>query len=148
MFPFPMQTVWLAIAILFGIIEAATLGLTSIWFALGALGAMVVAMLHGPLWLQILAFVVISAVTLVLTRDIAKQYFNRSRQPTNADRIIDTEALVLEDVDNMHATGTIRVGGAVWTARSRDGEFIPHDSTVRVVDIDGVKAIVVPAKQD
>ena len=142
--PFPMQTVWLAVAILFGILEAATLGLTSIWFALGALGAMVVAMFNGPVWLQTLVFVLISAVTLVLTRDIAKQFFNRSRQPTNADRIIGAEALVLEDVDNMHATGTVRAGGAVWTARSRDGTLIPKDSTVRVVDIDGVKAIVVP----
>ena len=146
MFPFPMQTVWLAIAILFGIVEAATLGLTSIWFALGALGAMAVAALHGPIWLQILVFVLISVVTLVLTRDIAKQYFNRSRQPTNADRIIGAEALVLEDVDNMRATGTVRAGGAVWTARSRDGVRIPRDSTVRVVDIDGVKAIVVPTE--
>ncbi len=138
----PMQTVWLALAILFGIIEAATLGLTSIWFAVGALAAMICALLHGPIWLQVAVFVVVSGITVILTRNIARSYFNRDREATNADRIIGGDALVMEEIDNLRATGAVRAGGSVWTARSKDDHVIPKDVTVRVVAIEGVKAIV------
>lgn len=138
----PMQTVWLALAILFGVIEAATLGLTSIWFSAGSLAAMICALLHGPIWLQVAIFVVVSGIAVILTRNIARSYFNRDREATNADRIIGGDALVLEEIDNLRSTGTVRAGGSVWTARTRDGAVIPKDATVRVVAIEGVKAIV------
>lgn len=138
----PMQTVWLSLAILFGIIEAATLGLTSIWFAVGSLAAMICAMLHGPIWLQVAVFVVVSGVTVILTRNLARSFFNKDRKATNADRIIGGEALVLEAIDNLHASGLVRAGGNVWTARSSDDRPIPKDTTVKVVAIEGVKAIV------
>lgn len=145
---FSMQTLWLALAIIFGIVEAATFGLTSIWFAVGALAGMLCAALHAPFWLQILVFIVVSAVTLWLTRDFAKNHFNAQRHPTNADRIIGTDALVLETIDNAHATGLILAGGVRWTARTEDGSVAPKDSMVTVQSIDGVKAIVLPKTSD
>ncbi|MEA5038694.1 MAG: NfeD family protein [Clostridiaceae bacterium] len=140
----PMSAVWLALAVLFAIVEAATLGLTSIWFAVGSLGAMVVALCGGPLWLQIVLFLFLSAVTLYFTRNFAKEFFNRGRQRTNSDRIIGMEGVVTEAIDNERAVGQIRVAGQIWTARSVGETPIAKGVKVVVREISGVKTIVEP----
>ena len=141
----PVYIYWLALVILFGIAEAATLGLTSIWFALGALGAMVVAIFDGPLLLQIAVFVVVSAVTVWLTRGWGQKRFNEGREPTNADRILGQRCQVLEDIDNDRASGVVKADGKIWTARSVTGAVIPAGSTATVRSIEGVKVYVTPA---
>ncbi|MBQ4578546.1 MAG: NfeD family protein [Clostridia bacterium] len=141
----PAYIYWLALVILFGIAEAATLGLTSIWFALGALGAMVVAIFDGALLLQIAVFVVISGVTVWLTRGWGQKRFNESREPTNADRILGQHCQVLEDIDNDRATGVVKADGKIWTARSVTGAVIPAGSTATIRSIEGVKVYVTPA---
>lgn len=142
----PAYLIWLALVVAFGIAEAATLGLTSIWFAVGALAAMVSAICRAPLWLQIAVFVVISAATLWLTRKKAQTRFNQSREKTNADRILGEKALVLETIHNQQALGTVKADGKIWTARSVSGEPIPAGAEVVVRAIEGVKVLVEPAE--
>ena len=137
-----MVAIWAAAAVIFLIIEGVTAGLSSIWFALGALGALISALFGAPLWLQIVWFIVISAVTLWLTRPLARKYVNARKQPTNADRIIGMEGYVTERIDNVAATGTISIGGKLWTARSLTGDPIEAGALVLARNIDGVKVIV------
>jgi len=134
--------VWGAALVVFILVEAATAGLSSIWFALGALCALLGAIAHAPVWLQVVLFLAVSAVTLVLTRPLAKKYVNSRLQPTNADRCIGRQAMVIEDIDNLHGTGAVRLEGKDWTARSNDDTGIPAGETVIVTAIEGVKLLV------
>lgn len=140
----PAYLLWLAAAVLFAVIEAATLGLTSVWFALGALAAMVCALLHLPFWTQLAAFVLVAAVTVWFVSSRVRTRFNRSRKPTNADRIIGRAGVVEETIDNPASRGVARVDGVLWTARSLDGAPIPAGTVVTVRAIEGVKALVAP----
>ncbi|MBR5381729.1 MAG: NfeD family protein [Oscillospiraceae bacterium] len=140
-----MIFVWLGALIVFGAFEAISVGLTSIWFALGSFAALIAALLKGPLWLQIVLFVVVSAVTLIFTRPLAKKYINSRRVATNADRVFTITGVVREDIDNLQAKGVVAVDGKDWSARSLTGEPIPAGTKVRTKKIDGVKLIVVPA---
>lgn len=144
----PAYVYWLALVILFGIAEAATLGLTSVWFAVGALCAMLVAIFHGPVLLQIAVFVAVSGVALWLwlTRGWGRKHFNETRQPTNADRILGQQGYVLETIDNQSGLGTVKVDGKIWSARSVGGQSIPEGSAVTICSIEGVKVYVTPAE--
>lgn len=142
------KLIWLGLLILFGIGEALTVGLTSIWFAAGALVALVVTLLGGPLWLQVLLFIVVSALCMLAIRPIAQKHFNSKVEPTNADRIIGQEAVVTEPIHNLQATGAVRIGGMVWSARSEDDSLIPAGTLVRVLRIEGVKVYVERIKED
>jgi membrane protein implicated in regulation of membrane protease activity len=136
---------WLVAFVLFLIIEAATASLASIWFALGALVALISTALGAPLWMQIAWFIVVSAVTLYFTRPLAKKYLAPKRSATNADRLINETCAVTEDIDNIAGTGAVSIEGKIWTARSAGGEHIAKGTLVRVTAIEGVKLIVTPA---
>ena len=142
----PVYIFWLGLVILFGIAEAATLGLTSIWFAVGALAAMVAALCHAHLLVQIALFIAVSAVTVWLTRGWGERLFNDKIQATNADRILGQRGQVLEDIDNAQSTGVVKVDGKIWTARSADGKPISAGSQVTIRSIEGVKVIVTPVR--
>lgn len=134
---------WLAAVIILGIAEAVTVGLITIWFAVGALAALISSLFGGPLWLQILLFIVVTAVTLVTTRPLVKKYFGKSsHKPTNADMVIGKEAQVTEEINNLMGTGAVRCMGKEWSARSGTGEAIPAGEVVTAVKIEGVKLIV------
>ncbi len=139
-----MSIVWVVLMVVFLVVEAATAGLTCIWFAIGSLAALIAALFDAQLWLQIVWFLVISFVTLYFTRPLVKKYVNSRSQPTNADMVIGKEALVTEDIDNVEAIGAVSVGGKVWTARSADGGRIKSGAVVSVLRIEGVKLIVEP----
>lgn len=136
------QIVWLALLIIFAVAEAATVGLTSVWFAVGSLGALVCALAGGNIWLQLGIFIVLSLVCLVALRPLAKKYLNTRVEPTNADRVIGQEARVTQDIDNIQGTGAVTIGGVTWTARSEHDTPIPAGAMVRVLRIEGVKVIV------
>ncbi|NJE74047.1 NfeD family protein [Pseudoflavonifractor sp. SW1122] len=136
------QIVWLALLIIFAVAEAATVGLTSVWFAIGSLGALVCALAGGNIWLQLGIFIVLSLVCLVALRPLAKKYLNNRVEPTNADRVIGQEARVTQDIDNIQGTGAVTIGGVTWTARSEHDTPIPAGAMVRVLRIEGVKVIV------
>ena len=133
---------WTAAIILFLVVEAATAGLTCIWFALGSAAALLTAWLRGPIWLQIVWFLTVSVATLLLTRPLAKKFINAEKEATNADRCLGRTGIVTETIDNIAASGTVKLDGQVWTARSADGEVIAMGEQVTALEIQGVKLIV------
>lgn len=137
-----MSIVWLVLMVLLFIIEAATAGLTVIWFALGALAALIAALFGAQIWLQVLWFLVVSIATLWFTRPLALKYLNVRSVATNADRVVGMEGVVCEDIDNLAGTGAVKLDGKEWTARSDSGANIPSGSVVKVRRIEGVKLIV------
>ena len=124
------------------LIEAAVPGLVSIWFALGALAALLATLCGASGPIQIVLFVLVSLAALVVTRPLVKKYVNAKVQHTNADRILGQECVVTEQVDNLAGTGEISVDGKRWTARSSDQTVILQGARVTVERIEGVKAIV------
>ena len=146
--PVYWKFIWLALLILFGIGEAITVGLTSILFAAVSLVALVVALLNGPIWLQIVLFIVVSILCMLAIRPLAAKYLNNKVEPTNADRIIGAETRVVENIDNLQATGAVRIAGMVWSARSENDAPIPVGTLVRVLRIEGVKVYVEEVKEE
>ena len=142
-FPINMTAIWLVSMIALLIVEGLAPGLVSIWFALGALAAMIAAMLGAPLWLQVVWFVLVSVVTLLLTRPLARKFVNTRTVRTNADMAIGCDCLVTEDIDNVLGTGAVNVGGKIWTARMADPDGrAAKGAVLRAVRIEGVKLIV------
>ena len=139
-----MIVAWLIALILFVIVEAATYALVSIWFAAGVLVALVSAAVNAPVWLQVVLFLVISAVTLAATRSMARKFQGQKKERTNADKVLEMTGVVTERIDNIDGTGTVYVDGKVWSARSENGDVIEKDTRVKVVRIEGVKLYVVP----
>ena len=142
-----MSLFWLIAMVLFGVLEAVTVGLTSIWFAVGALAALIAASLGAFALVQVIVFLVVSFVTLLLVRPLAQRYINDRKEPTNADRVIGREAVVTQAIDNLKGEGQVNVSGAVWTARSQEEAPIPAGVRVRVLRIEGVKVIVSPVPE-
>ena len=142
-----MITIWAAAIVVFLILEAVTVGIVSIWFALGSICALIAALLGAPTWLQIAWFVVISVAALLLTRPIVKKYVNGRKQATNADRVIRMKATVREAINNLAAEGSVLCDGKEWSARSSDGSAIPSGTVVVVEAIEGVKLMVRPADE-
>lgn len=138
-----MPAIWLGAIVVFLVVEALIPGLVSIWFAFGALAALISALLRAPFWLQFVWFIAVSVAALALTRPLARKYVNGKVQPTNADMLIGRECLVTETIDNLRGTGAVNVGGKVWTARSdNESQTIPAGAMARVLRIEGVKLIV------
>ena len=134
---------WAAALVVFFIVEAVTAGLVSIWFVFGSLVALICAALGAAVWLQIFWFVIVSVATLVLTRPLVKRYVDSRSVATNADRSIGRAAVVTERIDNLAATGAVKLDGVVWTARSTDDAVaIEAGERVTVRAIEGVKLIV------
>lgn len=142
-----MDTViWLVLMVVFLLVEAATVGMVSLWFAAGALAAMVSALLGGQLWLQAVVFAVVSAILLTALRPVAKKLFTPKLTPTNVDSVIGKEGIVIAPIDNLTATGTVKLGAMEWSARSTDGSPIPVGEQVRVDKVEGVKVFVTPVR--
>ena len=120
-----MSIVWLVLMVLLFIIEAATAGLTVIWFALGALAALIAALFGAQIWLQVLWFLVVSIATLWFTRPLALKYLNGRSVATNADRVVGMEGVVCEDIDNLAGTGAVKLDGKEWTAAATQAPIFP-----------------------
>lgn len=134
---------WLALMIIFIIIEIATVGLATIWFAGGALIATLVSCVGGPFALQVICFFVISIVLLVFTRPFAMKFINNNHVKTNYEGVIGKVIRITEKVDNINATGAAKVNGQEWTVRStQDDLIIEEGSLAKVIEISGVKLIV------
>lgn len=149
MFDWNMAVVWLVVLVACLVIEIATLGLTSIWFAIGALAATVAALLKLPLWLQNTLFVAVSLLFLFFTRPIAVKYFNKDRIKTNAESLIGKQAIVISEIDNLQGIGQILVSGQEWSGRSADDTVkFPVGAVVEIAAIQGVKLIVKERKEE
>lgn len=133
---------WIAAFIFLIIVETTTAQLVTLWFAVGALGAIIANLFSAPDWAQWAIFVIVSIVTLVATRPLVKKFTQKKIQPTNADRNIGAQAIVLEDIDNTKGKGFVNVKGVTWTARSSNGSLIEKGAMVVVDKIEGVKLLV------
>ena len=135
--------IWLVIVVVAIVIEIATMGLTTIWFAGGALVAFLLSLANMPLGLQIAAFLIVSIVLLYFTRPIAVRYFNKDRVRTNSEALVGQQAIVVSDINNIEGLGRVLIQGKEWTARAAvDGEKIPAGAVVEVSAIEGVKLLV------
>ena len=143
-----MTFVWIAAIVVFGIAEAATAGLVSIWFVGGGAAALLAAVFGGPLWLQFVLFIAVSIALLAATRPLARKMLGGAITPTNADRVLRHTARVTETVDNGRPSGAVYIDGKTWTARSEDGTVIAKDKLVKVVRMEGVKLFVTEKKED
>ena len=133
---------WGVLALIFLLIEALTPQLLSIWFSVGALVALALAAIGVQFWLQIVAFVVVSAAVLFLMRPLSEKFKKTEEAHLNANRILGRHATVVEPIDPERGTGLIRVDGAVWSAKSVDNAPIANGVRVKVHKIEGVKAVV------
>ena len=137
---------WLVLTVVLLLAEAATVTLISLWFAAGALAAMAMALVGGGIWLQVLAFLVVSAVALTALRPLTRKYLTPKLTATNIDSVIGSVGIVTATIDNIGATGQVKLNGMEWSARSTSGESIPAGIKVRVDKIEGVKGFVSPAE--
>ena len=140
--------IWFGIMLAFLVVEVACpLHLVSIWFATGALAAMIAAALHATIGLQILLFVVVSAVLLISLWPFTRRVLKPKLAKTNVDAVLGQQGHVTEEIDNIDATGQVKLGGMYWTARSVSGEKIPKGTLVQVERVEGVKAMVSPVSE-
>lgn len=141
--------VWLGLVILLLVIEIATMGLTTIWFAGGAMAAFVSTFFDASAAAQRTIFLVLSLALLVLTRPAAMRYMRRDQTKTNADSLLGRLAIVTSRIDNLAQCGEVMIADISWTARSKeDSCVIPAGSKVRICSIEGVKLIVEEIKED
>ena len=143
-----MTVFWLVVLVVLVIIELLTMGLTTVWFAGGALIATIVSLFHAPLALQVILFLLVSAILLFFTRPLAVKYFNKDRVRTNAESLVGRQAIVISEIDNLQGIGQVNVGGMEWSARTRmDGVKLPVGTVTTVLAINGVKLVVEERKE-
>lgn len=137
-----ISVIWLVLLGLLVVIEIITLGLTTIWFAGGALVAFLVSLAGGPIWLQVVIFIIVSLVLLIFTRPLAVKYMNKNVNKTNVDSLPGQKAVVIKTINNLQNTGQAVVNGLEWSAKSKDGAVIDEGKIVRIVAVEGVKLVV------
>ena len=137
-----MIWIWLGCIVGFGILEALTAGLISIWFVVGGIASLLCAILGAGTLFQIVVFIAVSAAALILTRPLIRRYTQGKSIPTNADRVLGQTAKVTEAINNENSTGAVYVDGKTWTARTTDGDVIPAGTLVQIERMEGVKLFV------
>lgn len=137
--------VWVAAIVLFGIVEAATVSMVSLWFVGGALAALIAQLLGAAWGVQIVVFLAVSIILLACLRSFVRRFVTPRQTATNTDAVIGREAVVTEEINNLLATGALKLDGKEWTARSTDGEILAVGTVVTIVKIEGVKLLVEPA---
>ena len=138
--------IWLGLTVVFLIAEAATVTVISLWFAAGSLAAMAMALAGGSVWMQALTFLVVSAAALTALRPLVRKYLTPKLTATNIDSIVGSVGIVTATIDNIGATGQVKLNGMEWTARSTSGEPIKEGTKIQVDKIEGVKVFVSPAE--
>ncbi|MFP4697191.1 MAG: NfeD family protein [Eubacteriales bacterium] len=137
------EALWIMVLVICIIVEVATLGLATIWFAVGAIIAWMLALIGASLAVQITIFFVSSFILLYYTRPLAIKVFKIGNTKTNVESIVEKIGIVTEKIDNIKGTGLIKIDGQVWTARSHQDEIIEEDSIVMVKEVKGVKLYVI-----
>lgn len=142
----PASIFWLIAIVVFLMVEGATVAMVSLWFAFGALAALIASLLGGQVWLQALLFFLVSAGLLAALRPVTRKHFTPKLTKTNVDAIVGSQGYVTAHVDNLSAQGQVKLGAMVWTARSTSGDKIEAGTLVRVDRVEGVKVFVSPAE--
>jgi len=135
--------IWLILLVGSLLLEALSMQLFSIWFAVGALASIIASLLGvEDIWLQIVIFVLVTGISLAATRPLVKKLQMKKSEPTNADRYVGQNAIVIEEINNVKGTGAVKVLGSTWTARTQDGSIISEGASVKTLSIEGVKIYV------
>ncbi len=137
-----MVIVWTVVLVAALIVEGATFALVAIWFAAGALGALIAAGLGAPLFVQLIVFTVLAVIMLIFTRPLLKKLLPNKFIPTNSELEIGKTAVVIEAIDNATGKGRVKLSGVNWAAVSENGEDIPEDEIVVVKEIRSAKVVV------
>ena len=137
-----MPLVWLILAVVLGVAEAVTISLISIWFAIGAVAAIIPAYFGVPIWGQILVFLAVSAIAFAFTKRFFKDIVKVKKQPTNSDSLIGTDGIVTAEINNLEGTGKVYISGLTWSAKSLNGEDIPEGAVVTARKIEGATLVV------
>lgn len=137
---------WLIVFVVFAALELVSLGMTCIWFAIGALAACVTSLFTGNWIIQALVFIIVAALVLILLRPIAVKHINGKAEKTNIESIEGKIGKVISEIDNINAKGMVKIDGMDWTARSQENEVIKEGTLVEVVSVEGVKVIVKEVK--
>ena len=133
---------WLLAMILFIVIECFSYQLMSIWMAVGALSALIAYGLGADFVVQFIIFIVVSLALIVITRPFAERFLNAKNTKTNVDSIPGKKAIVIKTIDNLKNSGTVKLDGMEWSAKSENGEIISEGEAVEILRVEGVKAIV------
>lgn len=141
-----LALLWFVLMVLFLVMEASTVTLVSLWFVAGALVAMLLSLFNLPLWIQIAAFFAVSILLLVLLRSVVKKYLAPKLVRTNVDAMIGATGYVTVYIDNMAASGQVKIGSMYWTARTTGNDPIPEGTFIQVDRVEGVKVFVSPAE--
>ncbi len=136
---------WIAAIVIFGIAEASTVNMISIWFVGGSLAALIANLLGAGAWVQIIVFLVVSGGLLAALRPFVRKFISPRKTATNADMAIGREAYLTQTVDNIRGTGALKLDGKEWTVRSATGDVLEKDTLVKIVKMEGVKLYVEPA---
>lgn len=144
----PAAILWFALLLVFLFMEANTVSLVSVWFAGGALVAMIASLCGALFWVQALLFVAVSGLMLILLRPFLRKFITPRQTKTNLDAIIGSKGMVLAEINNDLQQGKVRLGAMEWTARSTDGSVLTPGTQVVVDKIEGVKAFVSPVKAE
>ena len=139
--------VWLVLMVVFLIAEASTVQLICIWFAAGSLVAMLVSLLGGAVWLQVLVFFTLSIVLFAMLWPLAKKHFKPKLVATNADALVGKLCTVTEDIDPVEG-GRVKLGDVTWSARSETGEVLTAGTQVKILKIQGAKVFVEQVKKE
>ncbi len=134
--------IWIAAIVIFGVAEAATVGLVSIWFVIGSVAGLIAAVLGAAIWLQVVMFFIVSIAALIATRPLVRKLTKKGEVATNADRVLGGTARVTETIDNTIPSGEVYIDGKTWTARSQSGAVIAPETLVTVIRLEGVKLYV------
>lgn len=138
-----MDMIWLIVFVVLLIGEIATVALTSIWFAVGALAAFIVSLFCGSIWVQLVVFLLVSLALLILTKPLANRFLNKNREKTNIDALAGRQGIVTETINNLAASGEVNLAGQIWMARAGDdADIIEKGAKVVVKQVQGVKLIV------
>ncbi len=139
-----MPYVWLALAVIMGILEGATSQLVSVWFVIGAIAAVITSLITPIIWIQLAVFTAVTAIALAVTRPLVKNAAHFKKTSTNSDRNVGKTAVVTMEINNREGRGQVKIDGQIWTARSASDKIIPESTSVVIEKIDGVKLIVSP----
>lgn len=139
---------WLCLLVVFLAVEGGTVAVVSLWFAGGALVAMVASLLGAEFWLQIVLFLAVSVVLLLSLRPLTRKFFTPKLSKTNVDAVVGKTGVVLEGIDNIHGTGRVKLDGIEWSARSVSGGPIAENTLVKVDKVEGVKLMVTPSCEE
>ena len=139
--------IWLVLMVVFLIAEALTVSMISLWFAAGAVVALLLSLLHLQIWLQVLLFFLVSGALLACLRPLVRRHVTPKLTPTNVDAIVGTRCMVTAEIDNVCAAGQVKLNGIEWSARSVTGQIIPEGTLVRVERVEGVKVFVIPVEK-